>query len=914
MNIRKSLTVIIVLAIAALLATTILALTPIGIYWHHISAVRSYRINAVSPTLNEITRRYWKGDEHLRKVFVDSDETEYLAKLRAAGNVIREIDYNIYRMLIIAEPVDDTVFLSGEPLPSAPNDQENIAFNGLVIDTTKPQELPDKIPHSLRQTNMTDAILWNSKPQGGLFLVQFVGPVKTEWLDEVLKTQASVVDYVGNYAYVLSADNQSAERLIELLKSRDYLQFLGDYEPAMRLSPSLRQTVGRTETAIAVLSGEDAISAAESAVNVIVQVIDGEFAEDVVAQISSFSIEQPKISRVSNYHNLSVTLRASHLSHIASMDYVFAIEAEPIIVKQDLLQAGIVSGIGLPPPNGQQTAAGYLSWLARKGFPATPNAQSPAVNVVDDCQTRPGNTNSAFTDRNLAASVTAKQTGHGFLIAQIIGASNSYPTGPDRPNLSVLGIAPFVRVGVTRIFNSAEELTGVTDYAEFDTNKDNRSLPIARVSNNSWGITMSDYSTRYDELAQKYDELAFTLGRKPAAGRTLTYVFAAGNNADADLDGIPEGSTISSPGIAKNVITVGASESPRKDNQSICGSDGDSGNDNDIYFFSGRGRSRSIDVKDRQCVNGEVREIVRIKPDLVAPATRVMGQVPANQYYLENLFGCERFYPDKQTKFTWNTGTSFAVPVVSAAAAMLLYKYTNMSPTMVKAWLMNSAKLLTGTYTKDRCTNRSDLASSTQGMGRLDLERAFDDVPRYINDQKTILRSSEQYIVRGRVGLSNKPLRVTLAWSDPPAASGATSDYLKNDLDIKVVVNGNTYIGNLFKGSSSISRTPQQLTELIKGGDRANNVESVYVEGLTAGTSFTITIMAHALNGDGVANNPNDKRQDFALVVYNANSITAGGMSRPSSAYSASSTVNAGRSQAPADSEETLNKTRRKVN
>lgn len=862
--------IVIVFATLAITTISILALPPSLIDWKSLSIVRSYRISIVSHSINELTGRYWRN-EPLRKVFVNSDETDRLASLRASNNVVKEVDYDSFKLLIISEMANDFTSLTDESTPMIPNNEDIITLNELVIDTTKPQEQPDNITYSLRQTNMTDAILWNSKPQGGLFLLQFIGPAKTAWLDEIRKANVNIVDYIGNCSYVVSADADSAERLVQLFRERDYLQFLGDYEPALRIRPSLRQMIRQTENALSMLPRDEALYAAESTVAVIVQVIDGEFSEATISQISALALEPPDINHVVNYHNISATIRTIHLSKIASMDTVFSIEENPMIVRQDELQAQIVT----------QNFAGaaqnqYRGWLQSKRF--LPNTQPVTVNIVDDCQILPEKSNfSNITfQRNLGASGYLHQSGHGYIVAQIVGGNSSDGYSLNG-RLSGVGISPYSSIGVTRVFNQSDELY-TRNFIEFDTDTSDRTKPLARISNNSWGNVINSYKTRYDTLAQAYDQLAFVLGKRPSPENTLAYVFSAGNFADADQDGISEGSTITSPAIAKNVITVGASETNRfNDRTSICGAIGDSDNTEDVAFFSGRGRSRSIDPKNNQCVNGEVREIVRVKPDLVAPATRVMGQVPPEINYLENLFGCERFYPEGQKKYTWISGTSFAAPVVSGAAALLLQKYNKFSPALIKAWLMNSATGLSGSNTRDRCTGRPDLASSTQGMGRIDLQRSFDDIPRYVNDQKTILtRVGETYTVTGNVNSAGAPLRVTLVWTDPPAALN-TENYLKNDLDLEIIVNKKTYIGNLFNGSSSIDATGKSIR------DRQNNVESIYLTGLAVGTPFTITIRAVNLNGDGVTNISSLKRQDFALVVYNANRVNASGMIIPSS-------------------------------
>jgi len=846
------------------------------IFRKFVSIVRPYRVRSVAGSLNLVASRYWQG-EHLRKVMVASDNTEQLSELRTANEVIKEVDYGSFRLLVLSQ----NSLAEEVPEQIEADDQSQITLNDLVIDTTRPQDLPVDLPYNLRQTNMTDAILWQMKPQGGLFLIQFIGPAKDEWLNDLAVAGVKLCSYVGTYSYVVAADDTSAPNLIRLFKEREYLQFLGDYEPALRLRKALREQIRMSEKSLALIANGRESEFEESAIKVIVQVLDGEAAEVTIDHLKTLSLEPITVTQNLQYHNVWCNLRTSDLALIAGMNAVFAVEEQPQVAAQDERQGRIITR-----KPGQSLSPGYRSWLTSKGFPVS-GTSSIVVNVVDDCSTLYLNGTSPHPDiepnriafqRN-PAKRAVNQSGHGFINAHIIAGNGNSNSGDGGGYLYGLGIAPFVQIGVTAIMTDDDELCCSTDkdFGAWDVAAQ-QAGPVPRVSNNSWGSVINTYNTQYDLMAQKYDSLAFTLGRKKDG---LTYVFAAGNYADADQDGQAEGSTISSPGIAKNVITVGASEGYRPDAVSSCGFKEDADNGEDIAFFSGRGHSRSMAPPD--CVNREVRNIIRIKPDLVAPGTRIVGGAPPAGIYLDNLFGCDKYYPaTSQELYTWSSGTSHAAPAVSGAAALLLYKYSAISPVLIKAWLMNAGTRLSGNGTRDRCTQRSDLTTNTQGMGRLDLERTFDGTPRAYNDLKTTLTQGEVYTITGKVAQKNTPLRVTLAWMDPPAATN-TSRYLVNDLDLEVVADGRTYIGNLFNLDLSIDATTKSIR------DRANNIESVYLN-LPQNTSFTIRVRAVSLNGDGVDGSGSTRRQDFALMVYNVLSASGRNLVSTSTSYTPSTT------------------------
>jgi hypothetical protein len=175
------------------------------------------------------------------------------------------------------------------------------------------------------------------------------------------------------------------------------------------------------------------------------------------------------------------------------------------------------------------------------------------------------------------------------------------------------------------------------------------------------------------------------------------------------------------------------------------------------------------------------------------------------------------------------------------------------SPAMVKGYLMASTTYMTGAGGGDT------LPSNNQGMGRMDLGRAFDATPRLLVDQTEILGATGQtFTLSGSVASADQPFRVTLAWSDAPGTT-VGSPWV-NDLDLEVSIGGVTYLGNVFSGGASV---PDGAADI------KDNVESVFLPAGTTG-DFTVTVRATNLAGDGVPGNDDATDQDFALIVYNA--------------------------------------------
>ncbi len=752
------------------------------------------------------------------KLMIGADETQVYSELLSKNAIIDEINYGSFKVVVVDEQA-----LGGraalQSLATAVRDDQNlIALNGYILDTTNPEATFGQLPADLRQTDMTEGLARGLQPRGGLYLVQFAGPIQDGWLDALKNSGAEIVSYMPSNAYVVRASSGAASALL-LLKQNSFVQFVGDYEPAYRISPELR---------------EARIKDGASFVDLTVQVIEGPNAKPTMDKIASLASDGIQSHQVMNYHNIELRVQASRITEIAFYEDVFAVESRGQRRRFDEAQGQISAGnlTGNSP-----SGPGYLTWLAGKNFNSS-QFSSFSVNVVDDATSLTGhpdfaNSRIAFTSN--PTNQTGAQGGHGFLNSHIIGGINS-GTGSANEDANGfnygLGIAPWARVGVTAIFGSGSSTSTAWESTAYGQS--------ARISSNSWGFQTQTGAPipLYNTNAQEYDRIV--RDAQTAAGlQQLSVVFAAGNDGSG-------ANTVSTPSTAKNVITVGASENVRQtgtDGCAVANSGADSAND--IIGFSSRGPVNSA--------GGDGR----VKPDIVAPGTHIEAGVPQSNYNGSSV--CNQYWPAGQTLYGWSSGTSHSCPAVAGGAALVYQNFLNNSlpapsPAMVKAFLMNSATYMTGTGAS------GNLPSNSQGMGRMDLGRAFDGAARVLVDQtQTLGATGNTHTVTGSVVSSSQPFRVTLAWSDAPGPT--TGAPWVNNLDLEVTVGGITYKGNVFTGANSVS-----------GGtaDGKNNVESVFIPAGTTG-SFTITVRATNIAGDGVPGNADTTDQDFALVVYNAN-------------------------------------------
>jgi Subtilase family len=751
----------------------------------------------------------------------DADHLRVYNELVRLNAVRKEINYGGFKLVIIDhEAAGGLEALRSMQVPGR-DDMNLMAINGYLLDTSNPQALSQATPVDLRQRKMADALRSGIAPTSGLFIVQFEGPVKKEWRAAIEQTGARIVSYMPNNAYIVRADNKAAFGVWQLKNQHPSVQYVGDYEPAFKMPPVMgvvRQLGG------------------SAYVTVTVQFIDGPETARKIGELKSTAVQFLSETKVLNYHNVSVMIPASQLTELASDDDVFAIEEYTKFVRLDEAQGQIVAGnlTGNSP-----TGPGYLAWLASKGFTSS-QFGSFAVNVVDDAYSLTGHPDlpsGRIAFQNNPSSQSGPQGGHGFLNAQIVGGSNSR-TGSafeDTRGFNYgLGIAPFARVGLTAVFGPV-----AADPSAWESTAYGQSARISSISIGLIDPTTGGPLARYEATAQLYDSIVRDARSSVAGLQQLTVVFAAGNSGSGS-------NTVNSPATAKNVISVGASENVRMTGTDGC-TIGNTGADsaNDIIGFSSRGPVNAA--------GGDGR----VKPDIVAPGTHIQAGIPQSNYDGSSLCPQNQFFPPGQTLYTWNSGTSHATPAVAGGAALVYQDFLNKglgapSPAMIKAVLMNAASYMTGTGAG------GNLPSNSQGMGRMNLGRAFDTTPRILVNQTQLLNTTGQvYQINGCIRSSTQPFRVTLAWTDAPGP--ITGAPWVNNLDLEVTVGGQIYRGNVFSGANS--RT---------GGtaDLRNNVESVFLPAGVSG-NFTITVRATNLAGDGVPGNNNTTDQDFALVIYN---------------------------------------------
>lgn len=231
-----------------------------------------------------------------------------------------------------------------------------------------------------------------------------------------------------------------------------------------------------------------------------------------------------------------------------------------------------------------------------------------------------------FKDYMNGKTAAYDDNGHGTHVSGIIAGSGRKSNGRYK------GIAPSSHIIMLKCLDEAGNGSVSDAKNSFDFILNYKEEFNIKIVNISVGSVMKSGDREY-ELLLNYVEYLWNMG--------LTVVVAAGNNG-------PESGSITAPGCAKSVITVGASD--------------------DNIEVNSTGRRKMINYSGRGPT-----DICVVKPEIVCPGT---GIISCNNH----RFG-----------YSPKSGTSMAAPVVSGVIALMLQKYPDLSNKEIKKRLYETA-------------------------------------------------------------------------------------------------------------------------------------------------------------------------------------------------------------------------------
>lgn len=669
-------------------------------------------------------------------------------------------------------------------------------------------------------------------------LVQFVGPIKQEWLKAVEKAGGEVRAPYADFTSVVRADEPALAKIAAL----PFVRWVGHLPHADRVAPSVLRGLRRKP-------GD--VSSALPRTKVLPGVYTVEFfgADDLKKGANAaHRLGFKELSRDAGAKVLIVEARGAEaqkrkaIAALSAVHGVRAIRERTLKRTSNDVAAAIMqtaastanAGLGL---SGRGERVGVCDTGLDTGDPATihPDFAKRVVSITS----YPITADLAQYIKNPGGDdgPADLDSGHGTHVAGSILGNGTASTG-------VAGLAKPIRglgYRAKLVFQAVEQevkwknpadlkaygrylLAGIpNDLAVLFADAYKKGV---RIHSNSWG---GGDPGAYDEQCEQLDRYVWE-------HKHFCVLVAAGNDGtDKDGNGKINPMSVTSPGTAKNCITVGACENRRPGFKSETygkwwpedypvapfRNDPMANDPEQVVAFSSRGPTADN----------------RVKPDVVAPGTFILStrstQIAANNH-------AWAAFPASKLYF-YMGGTSMATPLTAGAVAVvreyLRKKQKIKSPTaaLLKACLIAGATRLPG------AGPAGAILDNSQGFGRVNVDAVLAPpgslAARFV-EVKPGLRTGQVSTMQLSVKSGASPLRIVLVYSDYPGPS------LVNNLNLLVTApDKKRFVGN-------------HPTPGATAVDTRNNAEAVHVQKPAPGV-WKIDVV-----GSNVPQGP----QDFALI------------------------------------------------
>ena len=667
------------------------------------------------------------------------------------------------------------------------------------------------------------------------YLVVFDGPIKAEWLQAVTNAGSELQVPYQNFTYVVQADEAALMKINELpfVRWTGHLPTWSRIATALRSRPNLDDTLNtlpRTRTLPATYMveffGSQYVEPARGPIEQLGAQIIG---EDVPGKVMVIELTGSEDERMALLEALAAvhgvrSIRERTIKRISNdvaarwMGALSVLDTNSLGLSGD----GEIIGVADTGLDSGDLAALHPDFNGRvaciKSYPITTDYASHIDNPgADD-------------------GPADLDSGHGTHVTGSVLGSGSASAGLPGQTSLIRGLAYNSKL----VFQAIEQEMEWKDPAFFS--KYGRfilsGLPLnlndlfddaytqgVRIHSNSWG---GGDPGAYDTQCEQLDRFIWE-------HKDFCVLIAAGNDgSDRNQDGQVDPMSVSSPGTAKNCITIGACESLRPIFSNLTyGSwwpqdypvaplhDVLIANQPDeVAAFSSRGPT----------LDG------RTKPDLVAPGTFILST--RSTRIAPNNMAWAGFTPSRMYFFMG--GTSMATPLAAGAAGLIreylrkIQNLPNPSAALIKAALIASAVRIKSIAPKNA------ISDNDQGFGRVNLESILIPTPPakvYFLDVAPGVETGQSYNLTLNVTSNSAPLRIVMVYTDYPGRS------LVNNLNlIARSPTGRIYAGNALSGKLIL--------------DNKNNIEALNILKPRVG-SWQVQVV-----GANIPNGP----QDFAIV------------------------------------------------
>lgn len=367
-----------------------------------------------------------------------------------------------------------------------------------------------------------------SSDENDFHLLQFVGPVKTEWLNEISELGIKLVKPMAPYSYIVWTNNPT----IEKTKNLDSIRWSGHFFSAFKLQSSYRDLDSSVLSTMALVYKSNKTT--------------------VISHIQSLGASQIFERDIDkNFTALTFQIAGNNYPNILDVTGVLTVQKISLDggSRGEMSQQSIVGNYDV----NNDVFPGYNNWLNESGLDGT----GVVVGVVDGgiYENHPDLAGNIVNCLGPGPSCGDDTDGHGTHVAGAIAGTGNSGVTDSNGFLRGQGVAPNAKI-VEQLYDDllGSGPGGMVAGGMLSIYKDS-AISGAMLSNNSWGPTGTPQG--YDIPTMEIDIISRDADPDKPGNQPVLAVWSI-MNGGGDSNGSCSPSSLGSPDEAKNLFAVGS--------------------------------------------------------------------------------------------------------------------------------------------------------------------------------------------------------------------------------------------------------------------------------------------------------------------------------------------------------------------